>query len=192
MSLLTFSDFIQVHIMNQFPRNSYRQLIVRRVAHSTEEGWKGAVRGEKVWQVFSVQLYVAFCTIMAWLIPFSMACVTRLYRECHQNDSFRFQWLVSTDCNWNVTRMTHFVLICWCRQIVMGMWPEWWFIPFSMVGVTRLGMSPEKLILLSMVGDDNQWERNESLWWHSHYNILTKTIENEMSRSGAIPITMWW
>ena len=43
---------------------------------------------------------------------------------CHQNDSIRFQWLVSPDCDGNVTRTTRSVFNDLCHQIVMGMSPE--------------------------------------------------------------------
>ena len=41
-------------------------------------------------------------------------------------------------------------------------------------------------------GDTSHWKRNESFWWHPHYNLVTQAIENELSRSGDIPITIWW
>ena len=36
------------------------------------------------------------------------------------------------------------------------------------------------------------WKRIESFWWHSHFNLVTQAIENGTSRSGDIPITIWW
>ena len=46
--------------------------------------------------------------------------------------------------------------------------------------------------LLVKSGDSDHCKRNESFWWHSHYNLVAEAIENEISHSGDIPITIWW
>ena len=40
--------------------------------------------------------------------------------------------------------------------------------------------------------DTSHLKRNESFWWHLHYNLVTQALKNKMSRSGDIPITIWW
>ena len=61
----------------------------------------------------------------------------------------------------------------------------WWHKP----------LKTERVVLVTFPlqsGDSDKWERNESFWWYSHYNLVTQAIENEFSPSGDIPITIWW
>ena len=93
-----------------------------------------------------------------WLIPFSLVA--------------GFQWLMSPDCNGNVNifHLSHLN------------------VPFLLVKTNWVVLVTFPL----QSGDTSHWIQNESLWWQSHYIQVTQAIENDLSRSGDIPITIWW